>query len=56
MGREGWLAEEVERVNREMKVLRFEVGGGEVVRAVMSEEAGGRVGESEYVYKVVDSS
>ena len=56
MGREGWLAEEVERVNREMKVLRFEVDGGEVVRAVMSEEAGEWVGENKNISKVEESS
>ena len=39
-----------------MKVLRFEVGGGEVVRAVMSEEADGRLGENKNIGQVEDRS
>ena len=39
------MANEVERVNREMKVLRFEVGGHDVVKAVMSEETEEILGE-----------
>ena len=38
-----------------MKVLRFEVGDGEVVRAVMSEQADGRVGETKHNGQVEDS-
>jgi hypothetical protein len=39
------MANQVERVTQEMKVLRFEVGGDDVVKAVMSEETKESLGE-----------